>query len=324
MKKIICALLSLLLVLQLCGCEPKPEVLQPITSFDEFLEKVLSGVDTVPEMEALFPADGDLSRMTHSRAACLLSIYSGLDPEKGLRVYKIHGKEALDELVKNGILTDKEAESLDAGVFYEVIDDFQVSSVMRFFYGKETAEAMIWDDPTRIAVESGYSFFKGGSLTVSYDIKTDLSIVSSGDNEMVLDLKAVSYDKDSSVLTDVMSGYPAALNVKGGKTLEECLKAAGLEAENLGAIRITLFMEGEAVYIRDCAKRHNGGYTVISSTTLRVRSGPSTKDKILGSLKSGQMVTVYEENNGWGRVFYNGKTGWISLEYAEMSKKPLP
>ena len=78
MKKIICVLLSLLLVLQLCGCEPKPEVLQPITSFDEFLEKMLSEADTVPKMEALFPSDGDLSRMTRSRASCLLNIYSVL------------------------------------------------------------------------------------------------------------------------------------------------------------------------------------------------------------------------------------------------------
>ena len=324
MKKIICVLLSLLLVLQLCGCEPKPEVLQPITSFDEFLEKMLSEADTVPKMEALFPSDGDLSRMTRSRASCLLNIYSGLYPGNGLRVYKIHGKEALDQLVENGILTDKEAENLDAGVFYEVIDDLQISSVMRFFYGKEMAEAMTWDDPTRIAAASGYSFFKGGSLSFSPDIKTDLITVSSGDNEMVLDLMAVSYDKNNSILTDVMSGYPAALKVKGGKTLEECLKSAGLEAGSLGAIRITLLMDGGSVYISGCEKRHNGGYTVTSSTTLRVRSGPSTNDKVLGSLESGQMVTVYEENNGWGRVCYNGKTGWISLEYAEMSKKPLP
>lgn len=50
----------------------------------------------------------------------------------------------------------------------------------------------------------------------------------------------------------------------------------------------------------------------INATVLRVRSGPSTKYKQVGSKRRDNIVTILDENNGWGRI---GANMWISLDY---------
>lgn len=47
---------------------------------------------------------------------------------------------------------------------------------------------------------------------------------------------------------------------------------------------------------------------------LNVRSGPSTKDKILRKLPLGTTVTIYETKNGWTRI-YNGE--WVMSQYVK-------
>ena len=56
---------------------------------------------------------------------------------------------------------------------------------------------------------------------------------------------------------------------------------------------------------------------VTPSNGLNVRTGPSTSYKKLGALKFGTKVKVLEEKSGWGRIVYNGKAGWISLNYVK-------
>ncbi len=55
--------------------------------------------------------------------------------------------------------------------------------------------------------------------------------------------------------------------------------------------------------------------TVKVSDSLRVRSGPSTSNSVVGYLKNGQKVTITEKttsgNMTWGKV----SNGWISLDY---------
>ena len=48
------------------------------------------------------------------------------------------------------------------------------------------------------------------------------------------------------------------------------------------------------------------------STSLNVRKGAGTNFGIVGSLKNGQAVTVYEESNGWSRI---GNGQWVSSQY---------
>lgn len=56
-------------------------------------------------------------------------------------------------------------------------------------------------------------------------------------------------------------------------------------------------------------------YVVDTKTTLLVRTGPGKSYNQLGQLKSGETVNVYTIKNGWAKISYNGKTGYVSEQY---------
>lgn len=56
-------------------------------------------------------------------------------------------------------------------------------------------------------------------------------------------------------------------------------------------------------------------YRVSCSVSLNIRSGRGTKYKKLGSIPSGKTVTVTDISSGWGKVTYNGKTGYCFMRY---------
>ncbi|MFC5649283.1 N-acetylmuramoyl-L-alanine amidase [Paenibacillus solisilvae] len=61
-----------------------------------------------------------------------------------------------------------------------------------------------------------------------------------------------------------------------------------------------------------------GPYTVkVASSTLNVRSEPSLKATIAGTLEHGAVVTVNDEENGWLNVSYNRSSGWIAGYYTK-------
>ena len=65
-----------------------------------------------------------------------------------------------------------------------------------------------------------------------------------------------------------------------------------------------------------CAPTGLGEY-VINTASLNVRSEPSSSGVRLGILYKGDKVEVLEiTSNNWGRIVYNGQTGYISLAYA--------
>lgn len=51
------------------------------------------------------------------------------------------------------------------------------------------------------------------------------------------------------------------------------------------------------------------------SSTVNFRSAASTSSTILGELKNGTAVTMLSTSNGWSKVSYAGKTGYISADY---------
>ncbi|MDM5153251.1 SH3 domain-containing protein [Bacillus sp. DX1.1] len=56
----------------------------------------------------------------------------------------------------------------------------------------------------------------------------------------------------------------------------------------------------------------------INATSLRVRSKANTSSSILGNLKQGEKVTILGKANGWAKVSYKGKEGYISLEFVKI------
>ncbi|MBM7690741.1 uncharacterized protein YvpB [Peribacillus deserti] len=54
----------------------------------------------------------------------------------------------------------------------------------------------------------------------------------------------------------------------------------------------------------------------VNATSLNVRTGPGTNYARIGSLKNGAVIQVIKkESNGWYRINFNGKTGYVSGEY---------
>ncbi|WP_420986673.1 SH3 domain-containing protein [Bacillus toyonensis] len=56
----------------------------------------------------------------------------------------------------------------------------------------------------------------------------------------------------------------------------------------------------------------------INATSLRVRSAANTSSSVLGNLKNGEKVTVLEKANGWAKINYQGKEGYVSLEFVKL------
>ena len=55
--------------------------------------------------------------------------------------------------------------------------------------------------------------------------------------------------------------------------------------------------------------------TVKCSSSVNLRSEANTSSSILAELKNGTAVTVVSTSNGWSKVSYAGKTGYISADY---------
>lgn len=64
---------------------------------------------------------------------------------------------------------------------------------------------------------------------------------------------------------------------------------------------------------------------ICSATTLNVRSGPSTSDNLIGTLKKGDKVYVIEQlSNGWSKIKFEGKTAYVSSQYLAKETSPTP
>ncbi len=60
----------------------------------------------------------------------------------------------------------------------------------------------------------------------------------------------------------------------------------------------------------------NGTYEITASA-LNLRENPDSYSKSLDLIPNGEKVSVTEISDGWGKTSYNGKTGWISMQYAK-------
>ncbi|PAE36321.1 SH3 domain-containing protein [Bacillus sp. 7884-1] len=53
----------------------------------------------------------------------------------------------------------------------------------------------------------------------------------------------------------------------------------------------------------------------VTATSLRVREAGSTRSAVIGSLKLNDRVSVISTSNGWAKIHFNGKTGFVSENY---------
>lgn len=71
--------------------------------------------------------------------------------------------------------------------------------------------------------------------------------------------------------------------------------------------------------VSDAVEYKTGEYkiTLSVSSYLTFRSGPSKSYSKITSIPNGTLVTVTEVSGDWGKITYNGTTGWICLLYAK-------
>ena len=133
------------------------------------------------------------------------------------------------------------------------------------------------------------------------------------------------YTKDITKTVEVTA---SSLNVRSGPgkeyksigTLKKG-KTATVVAETKDWYKIE-YKDGYAYISKKYAKevapeKPAAGKTVTITTDLYVRSGPGKEYKAIGTLKKGKTVEVFEKKNGWYRMKFNGKTGYISAKYTQ-------
>lgn len=53
----------------------------------------------------------------------------------------------------------------------------------------------------------------------------------------------------------------------------------------------------------------------VGTDQLNVRSSPSHDGQVIGTLKQGDTVAVFQEKYGWYQTYINGKTAWVASQY---------
>ncbi|MGL5616214.1 MAG: SH3 domain-containing protein [Sarcina sp.] len=57
---------------------------------------------------------------------------------------------------------------------------------------------------------------------------------------------------------------------------------------------------------------------VTVSSTLNVRAGAGTNQRVIGTLKNGAKVNIISEENGWYKISHNNGTGYVSKKYIKI------
>jgi len=177
------------------------------------------------------------------------------------------------------------------------------------------------------------AFFKRGhtGIVESYDGKTMILIEGNSNNRV--ERRAYSFPNDKftgfgrpyyKANATVPKEEPTTLThtVVAGDTPERIARKYGitvqqlLDANKTKYPRITkdLIVDGWKLIIPPASFKSYKGQ-VTSSNGLNIREGNNISYKKIGVLKLNQTVTILEEKSGWGRINYNGKDGWICLNW---------
>ncbi len=83
--------------------------------------------------------------------------------------------------------------------------------------------------------------------------------------------------------------------------------------------------EGKTGYIKsefldyiECASEQDATGSVKATTTVNVRTQPSTTADKQGVLATGDIVSTLSNENGWWKIIYKGKVGYVMEDYVEV------
>lgn len=101
-----------------------------------------------------------------------------------------------------------------------------------------------------------------------------------------------------------------------------CIMPKNAVAEKLGAFGnwYEVSYQGKTGYVYKTyvteSEASSSKTVYITASSLNVRAKPSTSAQAIGSLKKGDAVQATALSNGWYTIQFNGKTGYISAQYA--------
>ena len=107
---------------------------------------------------------------------------------------------------------------------------------------------------------------------------------------------------------------------KGTSVVVEDDSIAGWYKVNHEGVTGYLSSEYVSFSISGSAKLGNGKVT---GNDVNVRSAASTSASRLGSLNKGDVVAVTGIDNGWYKISFNGKTGYVRSDYMTITKEAL-
>lgn len=149
-------------------------------------------------------------------------------------------------------------------------------------------------------------------LPVSIVLNPSTINIGAGDT---IQLQATGYDMygGSFRLDNSLVNFQADKNI-GSINSGVFTAASGITAEQSGFITATYL---------DCISRAAvkvttpKTYATVTAGSLNIRETASSSGKILGTLKQGDKVEVLGESNGWLKINYSGKQGYISKQYTK-------
>lgn len=134
-------------------------------------------------------------------------------------------------------------------------------------------------------------------------------------------LKGVTSTTDTSSnfkVGDKVVVSKSATTYATGQNIANFVKGSTYTVREVKSDRCLLSDIDSWVYNKDLTLAGSSikSYTVkVTANTLNVRSGASTSYDVVTTVKKGEVYTIVEEKNGWGKL--KSGVGWISLDYTE-------
>ncbi len=133
--------------------------------------------------------------------------------------------------------------------------------------------------------------------------------VKTGTIELEYSTSRLRIRSSASTSSSILGHVPHGANVK---VLDE-LSSGWLKIEYSG---VTGYVSGKYVDVEQSSSQTTG--EIVNCSYLSFRSGPDTSYSLYDTIKNGTTVTILDSSNGWYKINYNSKEGWVSGKYVSV------
>jgi cell wall-associated NlpC family hydrolase len=151
---------------------------------------------------------------------------------------------------------------------------------------------------------------------------------------MALSLFAVSVNAAGSIAYGAATVTASSLNIRSGPSTSYSVVGRVTKNARLVVLEQTssswyhINYQGtvgyvSASYLKDVLKAENFTATgTVTGNGVRMRSKPNTSSSVVGTYYSGTKMSVIGINNGWYKVQYSGKTGYMRSDFMSITGGP--